>query len=186
MPFRLLIYLTCLMCGPHHGFSQGNGWILHRAPEGRFKVEVPGQLVQKSVKASTDIGDLTTHLYILQTEEEAVETSGIYFYQISYCDFPPSVVHADSVELLQEFFRETVEAAVESVGGEVRYAEADRASGNPGYRWRIDYRDGEVAIRTRALVAGSRYYAWQVVCAAPYSLSADAGRFLESFQLLSE
>lgn len=149
-------------------------------------VEVPGPLTHKSVEAVTDLGTLNTEVFYFQPNPDTSAQSGLFFFQVSYCDFPKTALHADSVELLEEFFTQTVAAAAESVGGEVRYADTDESLGYPGYRWRIDYLDGEVAIRTRAVIVDNRYYAWQVVTGTPFSLSSETGRFLESFRILNQ
>ena len=149
--------------------------------EGRFKILLPGSFTEKIDSVKTDVGHLVYHTFFLQNEEESAEN---LFYMVSYCDYPPSVVFADSTGLVEDFFKNTIEAAAETVKGEVAYSADIQLDTHPGKQWRIDYLDGKAVIKTRAYLVGSRFYSMQTIAWKVKSLNADGTRFFDSFKLL--
>lgn len=183
----VFICILSFLTWPSNDLSaQDKGWIKHRSVEGVFAIEAPGSLSHKAITTETALGPLEYEVFFFQPEMEEDQEQGIFLYQLSYCDYPPQAVHADSSALLEDFFTQTMEAAAESVNGELMYGSTETAYDHPGYVWRIDYLDGKAVIRTRSLLVGNRFYSWQVVCSKDYSLSSDITRFLDSFRLLGE
>jgi len=105
---------------------------------------------------------------------------------VSYCDYPEGTVHSDSLDLLKDFFQATVESSVTSVNGELFYAADIKLGDHPGKLWRVNYRDNTAAIKTKAFVAGNRYYAVQAITLRDKSLNNAIDKFLDSFEIISE
>ena len=121
------------------------------------------------------------HTFFLQTNDTAADN---LFYMVSYCDYPPNMVFADSVGLSEEFFQTTIEAAAESVKGAVAYSSDISLGKHPGKTWRIDYLEGKAVIKNRAYLVGNRYYQLQTISWKEKSLNSDGTRFFDSFRLL--
>jgi hypothetical protein len=103
---------------------------------------------------------------------------------VSYCDYPEGSIHSDSTEVLPEFFQATIESATLAVQGELIYSDPLNMESYPGWQWRIDYLDGQVTIKTRAFVVGSRYYALQTIMYKNKTFNRSSNRFFQSFQFL--
>jgi hypothetical protein len=161
-------------------FAQ-NAWQEHTNPEGRFRIMLPGSFTEKVDSVKTEIGTLAYHTLFLQTNDEAADN---LFYMVSYCDYPASMVFADSVGLTEEFFQSTIETAAETVKGTVAYTSDIQLDKYPGKQWRIDYLEGKAVIKNRAYLVGSRYYSLQTIAFKEKSLNADGIRFFDSFRLL--
>ncbi len=149
--------------------------------DGRFRILTPGPFKQKVDSIDTRLGPLAYHTFFHQPEGEAQEN---VLYMVSYCDYPAGTVHSDSLELLDEFFQATMEAATSSVRGELLYADDIRLDRYPGKVWRIDYLNGKAVIKTRAYVVGTRFYTVQTIMVRQRSLNRASDRFLDSFRLL--
>lgn len=150
--------------------------------DGRFRILVPGEFTDKVDTIHTPIGPLAYHTFFYNDPKGV---SNNLFYMVSYCDYPPSSVHSDSTDLVEDFFQQTIEAAVESVHGTELYRGESSVQGFPGRNWRIDYLDGKAVIRTRAFLVQRRYYAIQTISLAEPGLNLEATKFLDSFRLLS-
>jgi len=151
--------------------------------DGGFRVLVPGPIKQKVDSIETRVGELAYHTFFHQAPGKDSEN---VLYMISYCDYPEGTLHSDSLELLNEFFQATMEAAASSVRGELIYADDTRLQRYPGKVWRIDYLNGKAVIKTRAYVVQQRYYTVQTIMLRSRSLNRASDKFLDSFRLLKE
>ena len=156
-------------------------WKFYESEEGAFKVLVPGPFKLLADTIETDIGGLIYHTFLLQRNPK--ESDNVV-YMVSYCDYPEGTVHSDSIEFLPSFFDTTIEAATESVQGDLVYSNSDFLGAFPGRVWRTDYLGGEAIIKTKAYVVGKRYYAIQVITLKEKNLNASVERFFNSFQLI--
>lgn len=179
MRFSLLILL--LLAAWPGWLAAQQGWKAFKSDEGRFSVLAPGGLQEHVDSIETAVGKLAYHTFFHQP---AADSSDNLVYMLSYCDYPAYALHADSSELLEEFFEATIETAVKAVKGELIYSGEKDYLGHPGRVWRIDYLNGQAVIKTRALVAGNRYYALQTATVKGRSLNPATDRFLDSFRLL--
>lgn len=162
---------------PSAWLRQSSGWSEFLSLEGGFKVLSPVALRERADTIPTALGNLVYHTFHCKESADMV-------YMVSYCDYPDYTIHEDSVDMLKEFFQVTMEQAAFSVEGEVAYQEDRYVLGYPGKVWRINSPKAKSVIRTRAFVAGSRYYAVQTVMMKGQSLNPSSERFLDSFRLL--
>ncbi|MBV6428612.1 MAG: hypothetical protein KIPDCIKN_03147 [Haliscomenobacter sp.] len=162
---------------PSAWLKQSSGWSEFLSVEGGFKVLSPAGLRERADTIPTALGNLVYHTFHCKESADMV-------YMVSYCDYPEYTIHEDSVEMLKEFFQATMEQAAFSVEGEIVYQEDRAVLGYPGKVWRINSPKSKSVIRTRAFVAGSRYYAVQTVMMKGESLNPSSERFLDSFRLL--
>lgn len=167
---------------PRPPVEQESSWEEFKSYEGKFRILTPGPFREKVDTIETQVGLVAHHTYFYQAPEEQAEN---LFYMVSYFDYPPAAVHSDSTELLKEFFSATISAAVNSVRGDLIYADDIRLEGYPGKLWRIHYLDGKAVIKTKAFVVGSRYYSVQTIMYRNMSLNPASEKFLDSFRLLN-
>ncbi len=157
-----------------------DGWSEFRSYEGRFRIQAPGPMQQKTDTISTRLGPTAYHTFFYQTEG-----GDNLLYMVSYCDYPEGGMHADSTELIEPFFEATVEAAAFSIDGKVVYSSPMKFFNYPGYIWRIDYLEGQAVVKTRAFIIEQRYYAIQTVTYRGLNLNPHTDRFMDSFRLLT-
>lgn len=149
--------------------------------DGKFRVRTPAALTERVDTIEVAIGQLPYHVFYYQSPD--LQSDNL-FYMVSYTDYPTGAAHADSTELLQEFWETTVSTSVASLGGELLY-ESDAPFGDhPGHRWRVDYLEGKAIVKTWAFLRDNRYYALQTIALKEKSLNPSTERFFRSFELL--
>lgn len=173
-PFLFLISIFLLsMTNPD--------WEVFQSFDGKFKILSPGEMIKKENPIKTDIGDLNYITFLHQSKEKDADN---LVYMVSYCDYPEFSIHSDSTELAEEFFKTTIETAVESVQGELAYASEIKINEYPGRLWRVYYNEGKAIIKTKAFLVKNRYYSIQVITLKDKSLNLEIDNFLDSFSLL--
>lgn len=178
---RKIIPLTFLLLSSLVGLTQPN-WDVFQSFDGKFKILSPGEMVKKENPVKTDIGDLNYITYLHQSLEKDPDN---LVYMVSYCDYPKYSIHSDSTELVEAFFKTTVETAVESVSGELSYSSEISLDDFPGRLWRVNYNDGKALIKTKSFLVGNRYYSIQVISLKEKGMNLQVDQFLDSFSLLS-
>jgi hypothetical protein len=180
----LLLWMGILLPAPAAGESwppQNDDWKEFKSYEGNFRVLTPAPLKEKIDSIETQIGRLAYHTFFYQSPMNDAEN---VLYMVSYCDYPEGTVHSDSTEMLEEFFTTTMEAAAESVDGELIYSNDVEIGEYPGKFWRINYLRGQAVIKTKAFLVKNRYYAVQTIMFREMSLNPKSNRFMDSFDLL--
>ncbi len=147
---------------------------------GRFKIICPGTLEEKIDSVQTDLGAIAYHTFFYQNKDDIKESR---IYMVSYCDYPEGIIFADSIGFPEEFLVSTMEAAAESMEGEILYDADILLNEHPGKLWRISFQDGNAAIKTKAFLVGNRYYAVQTISFYEDQSSLEGEKFLESFRL---
>ena len=158
-------------------------WKEFKSFDGGFRVIVPGEMIEKVKTIETAIGLLEYHTFIYQEEDSEADN---VLYMVSYCDYPDHSIHSDSTELLNDFFKNTIESSVQSIDGELAYNTSVNLYEYPGRLWRINYNGGKAIIKTKAFLVNQRYYSIQGVTFRTKSLNPSMDRFLDSFKLLTK
>ncbi len=161
-------------------FERRTRWTTLDFIDGGFQVASPGPLTEKIDTVAAPVGELVYHTYFYTPP---TDTADNVVYMASYVDYPAEALHSDSTELLEEFFAVTIDAATESVRGELLFATEFALKGYPGRYWRIDYLNGRASVRTRAFVVKNRYYAIQTISRSELGINPSTDRFLDSFRL---
>ncbi len=175
MRLRLLLLMTSFLLSFQHT------WLEFSDYAGRFRVLVPQSMTKQETPMETAVGTLTYHTFYYQPDEKDPDN---ILYMLSYCDYPEGGMHSDSTELMKDFFEATVESAVNSVKGELLYADDHHVQGFPGKLWRLVYQDGEASIKTKAVMAGRRFYILQAVGLRDKGLNPLVDRYLDSFRIV--
>jgi hypothetical protein len=156
-------------------------WKEFNSYDGKFSVLTLGEMKEKVDSIETAVGTLAYHVFFYKPQAANADN---VLYMLSYVDYPEGTIHSDSTQLLQDFFKETLDAAVSSVKGELLYSNDWKYHNYSGKIWRIDYLNGKAIIKTKACVVGQRYYTLQTVTRKEKSLNFAADRFLDSFKLI--
>ena len=142
---------------------------------------LPGSIQQRGDTVTTPLGRMPFETYYHQDDEA---NSGNRLYMVTVIRYGDGSFPADSTARVTEFFEATAAAAAESVGGELRFGEMSSERGYPGYTFRVDYGEGDTAVRVRnrVYIKDDIYYHLQV-----FSFAADGGeksrkRFFDGFR----
>lgn len=175
--------LIAFLIFPFLVVNNNPGWEEFKSYEGKFRVLVPGEMQLSERVIHTDIGEIKyiTHYY-QDTQREAENA----MYMVTYCDYPEFTIHSDSTELVTDFFDNTVEAAVESVAGKLRYSDVLNYKEFPGRHWRVDYRAGHATLKSRAFLVNNRFYTVQTATERGRSMNKATDAFFDSFAILVE
>jgi hypothetical protein len=152
--------------------------------EAGFAVKSPAPLLHRVDTAYTPLGPLAYHTFFYRVPEALKNKRSNEVYMVSLCDYPPGSLDREEPDWLRVFFEETIAAAAQSVGGQVIYKTETKVEGYPAYLWRIRGPGGRFTIKTKAFLAGRRYYAIQVVGTSGRSVNAASETFMDSFRLL--
>lgn len=181
MKIQLLFFFSLLAVSLTGLNGQVPEWQMYKDSSANFSILFPkGKIMERTDTVNAPVGELRYNTYLFNNESE----KGISVFMLSMVDYPPESIHHDSTDLLTAFFQNTVEAAAESVFGEIVYQESATVRGYPGMIWRIHYNEGEAVIQTRAFVVNNTYYSLQIVAARAYGLSPEAEKFFDSFRFL--
>ncbi len=156
-------------------------WKEYQSFEGKFKVYTPGDFLLAVDTVQTNLGKLAYHMHVYHNQQKFAEN---VFYMITWVDYPLGTIHQDSTELLDEFFKASMDEAAQNVRGKVAYSGETSLQGYPGYLWRINYKMETAVIKTRVFVRDNRYYSIQTVTVKDLAINAASDRFFDSFQFL--
>jgi len=172
----ILLYLlsACVILSPE--------WTTFKSIEGKFQIEVPGEMEHTIQQIETDLGTINYHTFYLASLSD---TSGNFVYMVSFYRSPSLLVPEDSIGLIGDFFDATVEQAAHSVSGEVLILDEIRYQNRyPGRFWRIHYNGGRSVLKTKAYLVDDTFYSIQVAVDASFGLSNEVDRFMNSFKLI--
>lgn len=165
------LLLCCLLFPVFNPLAAQKPTILEPA---NCAVLIPGTFQYSADTIPTEVGEIIYHTW--HSRDSTVQ------YLVSFCNYPEGTVHSDSTELLEEFFTATISAAVEKTRGIKRYESGMLQSGFPGRFWRIDI--GTRYVKTRAFVAGTRFYSLQVIGPLGAEQDQSESAFFDSFRFL--
>lgn len=156
-----------------------DAWIHYQSEAGKFSIDTPYKLQEKIIRATTEIGQLEYHnFYRKISGDDSLQVD----YRVSYVDYPLDYNLADSSDIVQSILESTVDESVKSVGGDLLYSNDDYSYQLPGKVWRINYKEGNDAIRAKACIRGNRFYLLQALY--PVDKSAQVNdHFFKSFRL---
>ncbi len=184
---KLVLVLLAFLNG--NGYAQNGSvpmpvteeWGEYVSENGNFRILAPGSMTEKVDSIETKIGKVAYHTFFYQDDRKDAD---IKIFMVSYCDYPESSVHSDSLDLIAPFFEETMDAAVFSIDGDLAYWDEIKLYQYPGRFWRVNYLNDQALIKTKAYLVRNRFYSLQTVMLKSKSMNTSSERFLDSFRLL--
>jgi hypothetical protein len=178
---KKIVFVFCNFLMLANAHSQTVTWKEQVQLEGKFRINAPGQLVEKVSKMKTTIGETAYHAFVFKPTEKNPEN---VFYIVNYVDYPQGTFHSDSTELIAEFFKITIENSVTGVKGKLLYESDVQLGAHKGKIWRVGYNQGNVFIKSKCFLVGNRFYMIQTMTMKDKSMNLSADQFIDSFQVL--
>lgn len=177
--FSLLV--LCLVCCTSLN-AQLPEWRRYEDSTLNFSLIFPeGVILEPTDTIQTEIGLLERHHRIYNYPGD----DDLSVFMISKVDYPIESIHHDSLGLVEDFLKATIEEAVNSIDGELLYQAPDEVLGFPGARWKIAYNKGTAVIQSKAWITNHTYFTLTVVGKRDYSLSEKVEQFYKSFRFLN-
>ena len=163
--------------------QQGNvpqaDWLVYNAKD--WKVNFPDAPVQSTKIIPTAIGDQTMHIYMYQVPQNAIKDNMVY--SVIQTIFPDSVVNSDKTDLLEDFFRNSVDGAVKNVEGRLLSESSISYNSYPGREIKIAFHNDAAIINARLYLVKNSIYFLQAICEKSQDNNESVKIFMESFAL---
>lgn len=162
------------------GFTVLSDWYLFETDN--FSIEFPQKPVEKTQSLPTTIGDLKIVMW--SAESKKGEDDNLV-YSLMLSDYPDSLINSDKVELLDRFFRGSVDGAVNNIKGKLLSEKNIELSGFPGREARIEYANGKSIIKMKLYLVHNRMYILQTITEPGKEDNPNSFRFHDSFKIKS-
>jgi hypothetical protein len=149
---------------------EDDSWAEFRSDEGRFTVLLPGKPSPQTESATTPVGPVTIHLFVVESKDGAVA--------VGYADYPKDLVRPGSIDRLLDSARDH---AVVGLSGQLLEEQRIGLWSAAGRGLLIRSKDG-VFCRSRIYLAGNRLYVIRAFGSRSNVESPVATRFLNSFE----
>lgn len=156
-------------------------WDLFTSKEGNFSILSPAKLEENKQLIPSELGKIEYYTFSCHFEDPKESN---FAYVVSYSDYPKDMIPQDSVKILEEFLASSMEAAAESLNGQIVYSQPETQQSINGLIGRIEYADGAAVMRTKMFFHNDRFYSLQVFSTAANSLNKESEKFLGSFRFL--
>jgi len=176
MNFRIALILS-LSLFSIKASSQDLWYSTHKDSLG-FRIFFPEKPTEAEQIIESGIGSVNQQTYYLNNDNGPV-----YFYQLNYIEYPEGTIHSDSIDLMDDFYLETVHGAVEKFKGTLAYDTEIELNGVKGRMYRIDYMNNTLSLKTKVYVIRNRYYSIQAIYKKGQKINA-LDRFFDSFDLI--
>jgi hypothetical protein len=159
-------------------------WQIYTDNNAAFQVEIPGNFQHQEDSIETAIGTLVYHRYLCLPYDKQTEIS---HFSVHFSQYPSGTIPPDSIGLIKEMLKETVESTASNLEAAVIYTDDILLEDKfHGIFWRMDLKDGKAIAKSRAYFVNDRFYMLQTLSPPQNNKNADADRFFESFKLLQE
>ena len=94
-----------------------DSWSSFGSKEIGFKIQFPKTPKEDSQMVDTDIGKIKMNLFTYDASQNKLDDNLIY--GINFSKYPEELISSDMTELLEEFYRNSIDGAVENVNGKI-------------------------------------------------------------------
>jgi hypothetical protein len=148
-------------------------------PDGSFEVKSPGTMDYGEKHVLTDLGEMKTITYLYREETENPDP----VYIINYTDYPDGILDSDSIDLVEEFFKTSLEGIQTQLKGELIYYADISVLNMPQKIYKIHYNKGQAILKGKLLISKDRFFSMQVFSSLSQSDKPEIDAFLESFKV---
>ena len=162
------------------GFTVHSDWYLFETDS--FSIEFPQKPAENTQSIATAIGDLKIVMWSSETKKTEDDN---LVYSLMLSDYPDSLINSDKVELLDRFFRGSVDGAVNNITGKLLSEKKIELCGFPGREAWIEYANGKAVIKMKFYLVHNRMYILQTITEPGKEDNQNSLRFHDSFKIKS-
>lgn len=181
--WMILGLLLCLSIGVTAQPNQEmkiSDWKLIKAIDGSATVFSPEPMEVRIDSIETDIGQVMTIHHILK---QSTEFSPNFLFHLSYTVYPEGLIHQDSIGVIQDLLKTTVDNAVLMQNAELLYSADKFYKDHRGMIWKTRYADGAYVMKSEAYYADDHLFMLQVGSLAEIPTGEAVDHFFDSFKI---
>ena len=144
-----------------------------------YWMDFPSEPEYTPQKVNTEIGALDLHFYMLDNTKK-----GGNYYSSAYSEYPDSILHSDKKELLDGFFKASIEGAVKNIHGELLSEKIIDINGYPGREIKVSAKSISLVLKMRIFLVENKVYMLQVLTPIKNDFNKSINKFLDSFELI--
>ena len=154
-------------------------WVSYESPSFNFKIDFPKTPVYIIDTLETDIGALFLNVAELDCSEEEGYSNLVYM--INCTVYPDTLIHSDFTQMLESFFGNTINGAVNNISGELMSESIVNYSDYPGREVRIAGDEGLTVFVTRMYLIKSHFFMMIILTDAGKENNSNINKFFDSF-----
>lgn len=165
-------------------FVKSDGWHLFKSEQYGYKIKFPKEPTEKTQLVNSEIGELKMNILIYDTSKVGKDDNLIYM--VNYTEYPDTLISSEKTEILDDFFRNSIDGAVKNVRGELLSEKIIQIGKYPGRDIKIDFRDGMAFIRMKIYLVNNKMYLLQTITQNKRDFNKSITKFMDSFELLDK
>ncbi len=155
-------------------------WKLINALDKSASVYSPQQMEIRIDSIATDIGKVLTVHHVLR---QSTEYSPNFLFQLSYTMYPEGLIPEDSIAMVQDLLKTTVDNAVLMQNAELLYSANKKYKDHQGVIWKTRYANGAYVMKSEIYFAQDHLYMLQVGSVADTPTGNAVEHFFGSFKI---
>jgi len=144
-----------------------------------YKIQFPYTPEKMTQPLPTTLGELL--MTILSCEPKSTAMDENYVYLLMETDYPEMEVHSDKTDILEKFFRGSVDGAVVNVKGKLIKETVGKVSQYPSRTIEIDYGNGIAIIKMKMILKESKMIIIQTITETKKYPNKAIDAFFDSF-----
>jgi len=168
-----LIVVVAVSCNRPHDWTlyEGNGCsaLFPDKPTGDIQT------------VNTAIGELKMDIHQYEVPKLVIDDN--LTYGLIESEYPDSLINSDKKDILERFFRGSLDGAVNNVHGKLLSEKPIEIDGFPGREARIDFRNGLAVVTMREYLVKNKLYILQTITETKKDLNKSIAKFMGSFKL---
>lgn len=163
-------------------FTKKDNWILFESVDYGFKVEFPKEPTPNPQTVNSEIGMLKMNIFMYDASKDKKDNNLVYM--VNSTEYPDTLINSNKTEELDNFFRNSIDGAVNSVHGEILSERVITLNEFPGREARIDFQNGKAVITMRLYLVKNQLYIIQTITETKKDFNLSIKKFFDSFELL--
>ena len=164
-------------------FINSDEWYLLRSEQYGYKIKFPKAPTENPQVINSEIGKLKMNIFMYDASQKGKDDNLVYM--VNYTEYPDTLISSEKTEILDDFFRNSIDGAVKNVHGELLSEKIIKIGEYPGREIKIDFKDGMAVIRMRSYLVNNKMYVLQTITETKKDFNKSITLFMDSFELLN-
>lgn len=160
-------------------FISRDGWF--QFEDANYKVLFPQKPSDETDTVATALGTLKMNIHMYEVPPTVTDEN--FTYGVIQTDYPEGAIDVRKEELINKFFRGSIDGAVRNVNGKLLTESTISLDGYPGREVRVDYNNGVAVITMRMYLVKNTMYMLQTITGTAKDHNPSIGKFMNSFAL---